>query len=394
MFTFVNKFVTVDFKTLFQTHREEKLFGRYITNKHIEPLLEQLSTDFKISKAGLSVNLLPIYTIEVGKGTNKIFMWSQMHGNESTTTKALFDFVNLLNSDTSFAKELKENFHFMIIPIANPDGAAAYTRVNANEVDLNRDAFTLTQPESKLLRNTYANFRPDFCFNLHDQRTIFGAGSSGKPATVSFLAPAYNEEREINTVREKAISVIVAMNTELQKYIPGQIGRFDDSFNINCIGDRFQSLETPTILFEAGHFPDDYEREVTREYVFIAYLVALLTISKSEHLNNKTTEYFEIPQNMVLFFDFIYKNIKIDAADNQKITNFAAQYKETLKNDKIIFEAYIAEIGTLLEYFGHVEYDFKNKSIRNQEGNIPVINDKADFLVGNEQKIVNGLLKK
>lgn len=394
MFTFVNKIITVDFKTLFQTYREEKLFGRYITNKHIEPLLEQLSSDFKIAKAGLSVNLLPIYTIEVGKGTHKIYMWSQMHGNESTTTKALFDFIKLLNSDTLFAKELKETFHFMIIPIANPDGAAAYTRINTNEVDLNRDAFALTQPESQLLRSTYDNFRPDFCFNLHDQRTIFGAGSSGKPATVSFLAPAYNEEREINVVREKAISVIAAMNTELQKHIPGQVGRFDDSFNINCIGDRFQSLETPTILFEAGHFPGDYEREVTREYVFIAYLVALLTISKSEHVNNKTTEYFEIPQNMVLFFDFIYKNIKIDAADNQKITNFAAQYKETLKNDKIIFEAYIAEIGTLSDYFGHIEYDFKNESIRNNEGNFPVINDKADFLVGNEQEIVNGLLKK
>jgi hypothetical protein len=42
-----------------------------------------------------------------------------------------------------------------------------------------------------------------------------------------------------------------------RKYIPGQVSRFDDGFNINCIGDKFQS-HVPTILFEAGHFQDDY----------------------------------------------------------------------------------------------------------------------------------------
>lgn len=384
----------MEFESIYQQFKEKTLFGRYITNSTIAPILQQLGSDFKISTPAVSVNQLPIYTIEVGRGRHKVYIWSQMHGNESTTTKALFDFLNLLNSDHPLAIELKDNFHFMIVPIANPDGAAAYTRVNANEVDLNRDAFNLSQPESRLLRDLYDSFQPDFCFNLHDQRTIFGVGNTGKPATVSFLAPAYNEERAINSVREQAIGIIVAMNVALQKYIPGQIGRFDDSFNINCIGDRFQSLGTPTILFEAGHYPGDYEREVTREYIFRAYLVAMTTISKSEHVNNKTAEYFEIPQNMIVFFDFIYKNIKIDAVNNQKITNFAAQYKEILENDKIVFEAYIVETGTLSDYYGHIEYDFKNETIRNSDGGVPVINDKADFLVANEQKIVNGLLKK
>lgn len=384
----------MEFKALFKEHKEEALSGRYITNNHIEPLFKKLAPDFKINSTGLSVNKQPIHTIEVGTGDQKIYMWSQMHGNESTTTKALFDFINLLNSDTALARQLKKAFSFMMIPIANPDGATAYTRVNANEIDINRDAVNLSQPESQLLRQIYDDFQPDYCFNLHDQRTIFGAGNTGNPATVSFLAPAFNEQRELNTVREKAIGIIVAINEVLQHYIPGQVGRFDDSFNINCIGDRFQSLGTPTILFEAGHYPNDYNREVTREYIFIAYLVAMLTISKSGHVSNKTAEYFEIPQNMIVFFDFIYKNIKIDAADNQKITNFAAQYKETLENDKINFEAYIAEIGTLSEYFGHTVYDFKDETILNNKGFVPIINDKADFLVGNKQKIVNGLLKK
>jgi hypothetical protein len=59
-----------------------------------------------------------------------------------------------------------------------------YTRLNANEVDLNRDSQNLTQPESKVLREIFDLFQPHYCFNLHDQRTIFGV-STGKPA-VSF----------------------------------------------------------------------------------------------------------------------------------------------------------------------------------------------------------------
>jgi hypothetical protein len=47
-----------------------------------------------------------------------------------------------------------------------------YTRLNANEVDLNRDSQNLTQPESKVLREIFDLFQPHYCFNLHDQRTI------------------------------------------------------------------------------------------------------------------------------------------------------------------------------------------------------------------------------
>lgn len=40
-------------------------------------------------------------------------------------------------------------------------------------------------------------------FNLHDQRTIFNVGQTAKPATLSFLAPSYNVEEDVNEVREK-----------------------------------------------------------------------------------------------------------------------------------------------------------------------------------------------
>ena len=378
---------------LFFNFKEQSVQGRYLTLEAILPILKKHNTNNQVKHVGNSVQERPIYTYQIGTGKTKIFLWSQMHGNESTTTKALLDFINLLNSETELAKMLLESFTFLAIPILNPDGAYLYTRENANKVDLNRDAQDLTQPESLVLRGVFEVFQPDYCFNLHDQRTIFGVADSGKPATVSFLAPSYNEERDINATRLDAIRVINNINSVLQNYIPGQVGRFDDSFNINCIGDTFQSLGVPTILFEAGHFPDDYLREETRKYIFISLLVSFTTLSENDIVDNEISQYLNIPQNKVVFYDFMYKNIKINYDGNEIITNFAVQYKEELIDGKVNFKAYIAAIENLDSYFGHYEYDAQGALYSDNQDNLPKINQIADFSLDDKVVFVNGMIK-
>jgi hypothetical protein len=383
----------MNYEVLFQKYKVSELFGRYITLENIEPILRKWNTSDQLQIVGKSVLNQPIYTYIVGIGKTKILLWSQMHGNESTTTKALFDFLNFLQSNDPEANALLENFTFCCLPMVNPDGSQLYTRENANKVDLNRDAQSLTQPESVVLRTCFDNFKPDFCYNLHDQRTIFGAGTSGKPATVSFLAPSYNEAREVNEVRQKAINVIVAMNRVLQQYIPNQVGRFDDSFNLNCIGDTFQHKNVPTILFEAGHFPKDYEREETRKFIFISLLTSFFAINENDIVNNNFAEYLNIPQNNVVFFDFVYKNIKINYDNNELITNFAIQFKEELVGNQVFFNAYIVQIGVLENSFGHFEYDARGAQYFDDFENIPKINQKADFYL-DTLKIENGSIIK
>ena len=378
---------------LFSQYKEETIQGRYITLDSIEPLLQKLNTNDQLKIIGKSVLGKPIYSYEIGEGKTKIFLWSQMHGNESTTTKSLFDFLNVLHSGSELAQQLLNAFTFCSIPMLNPDGATLYTRVNANKVDLNRDSQELTQPESKLLRAIFESFKPDYCFNLHDQRTIFGVSTTGKPATLSFLAPSYNEEREINESRLQAINLIASINEVLQEYLPNQIGRFDDSFNINCIGDMFQYLGVPTLLFEAGHFADDYEREKTRKYVFMALIASFKTLSENVIVSNGIDIYLNIPQNKAVFYDLIYKNIKINYDGIEKITNFAAQYKEELIENQICFNAYISEIGNLDGYFGHFEYNAKEALYKDDFDNIPKLDQKADFYLNNNIKFVNGMIK-
>ncbi len=384
----------MDFEKLFSQFKEPYLFGRYLTLEVIEPLLAKFNTNNQVQIIGHSVLGKPIYKYQLGTGSKRILLWSQMHGNESTTTKALFDFLNLLNSNSELANKLLTTFTFCCLPMLNPDGAFLYTRENANKVDLNRDSQALSQPESVILREVFENFKPDYCYNLHDQRTIFGIGDKiTKPATVSFLAPSFNEAREINAVRAKAIDVIVAMNVVLQEFIPNQVGRFCDSFNINCVGDTFQSLNVPTILIEAGHFQDDYDREITRKYVFIALLSGLNYIYENDIVVNKIEDYLNIPHNKICFYDFIYKNIKINYDNNKFITNFAIQYKEELIDKQLLFNAYIADMGDLKGFSGHFEYDAKEALCENLEGNIPKLGQKANFSLGKSTEIINGLIK-
>lgn len=342
--------------------KENTVIGRYVTMEMLRTFLDKVSANFSVETVGTSVLKREIKLITLGHGPTKILMWSQMHGNESTTTKAVLDLINYLLEKTDEAKSILEACTIKIIPILNPDGALAYTRVNANGVDLNRDAQNLSQPESVVLSTVYKGFVPDYCFNLHDQRTIFNIGNNPSPATVSFLAPTHDEERSISVGRGKSMKLIVAMDQELQKMIPGQVGRFDDAFNANCVGDAFQMKGTPTILFEAGHAHGDYQREKTREYIYCSLLVALRVIANGQVEGYDRDSYFSIPENNKLFFDIIINHVD---RLNKKYGNrdsVGILYREVLENAKIKFEPYIEKSGDLNAYFGHRIYNCLDKS--------------------------------
>src|SRR5690606_15400162 len=127
--------------------------------------------------------------------------------NESTTTKALFDFFKFLSQEEAFQDEIEaflRNYTFYVFPILNPDGAKLYTRENANGVDLNRDAQNLSEKESQCLRRVFEELNPSLCLNLHDQRSIYGL-KNGNPATISFLSPAADKKRKITQARKEAM---------------------------------------------------------------------------------------------------------------------------------------------------------------------------------------------
>ena len=324
---------------------------RYLPPTIVETFLKQLPEGSTAKTIGYSVQKRPISMVSIGNGKSKILLWSQMHGNESTTTKALFDFIPWFLDYSQQAYQKK--FTLNIILQLNPDGASAYTRLNANSVDLNRDALKVSQPESKALQNTYNSFKPDYCLNLHGQRTLFSAGEMGQPASISFLAPSADMNRTLTPARIIAMKCIVAIFKGLENDLPDQIGRYDDTFNPNCVGDRFTLLGTPTILFEAGHFPGDYQREVTRTLIlksFKFFFNALLVDKNIYNIN----EYMNIPENSKDFVDLLVKEVNIiDQGTLFKSQHLGVRYEEKLVNGEICFIPFSVVYGDQIEFNAH-----------------------------------------
>ena len=324
MFTFSKEYIL----DVFKEYKEPALFGRWITLNHIQKLFPnyEKSPKIQIDQIGSSEEDREIFQFSLGRGKRKILIWSQMHGNESTGTKAVFDLLNyLIGSNEAIIDLILSECTIKIIPILNPDGAQRYTRVNANYVDLNRDAVATAAKESVLLRKALEEFSPDFCFNLHDQRTVFGVEGTKNPATISFLAPSEEETRMVTKGRKQTMNVIVAMNELLQQLIPNCVGRYTDEFYPTATGDNFQRIGYNTILIESGHYPDDYEREESRKYTFISLLQGITHIASANDFN-ESEAYFTIPNNQENFRDLLHVT-----------KNEAFQYEEVLEDNRVNF---------------------------------------------------------
>lgn len=345
--------------------QNEKFNGRYLPYEQVEKTLQSLPDYFHLKKEGQSVLGRAIYSVEIGQGHRRVLIWSQMHGNESTTTKALFDFFEAVKQHPEEIEGLLQNCRLKIIPVLNPDGAIAYTRRNANDVDLNRDAVEQSQPESRLLQMVAQEFHPDFCFNMHGQRTIFGVGDSDKSATMSFLSPACNSEKKPNKACQIAQQLIAGINEDLQGIIPGQVGRYDDTYNPNCVGDFFQNKNIPTVLFEAGHFHNDYQREKTRELVSVSLFKGLKLISDQSWSSYSLSSYYKIPENKKSFYDILIRNAVLD----NKLTDIAVQYEEVLIKGMVTFIPKIADIRNLQEFHGHNEIEADKQNVKIFMGN-------------------------
>ncbi|HBR58699.1 MAG TPA: hypothetical protein DEA22_14720, partial [Blastocatellia bacterium] len=66
-----------------------------------------------------------IYRLQWGNGPLKIFLWSQMHGDEPTATSALIDLFAILqnNRGDEWVKRIESAVTIRAVPMLNPDGA-------------------------------------------------------------------------------------------------------------------------------------------------------------------------------------------------------------------------------------------------------------------------------
>ena len=354
----------------YQNYKEPILNNRRIKHNDIVNLVGRLQNnpEFNIKVAGNSAENRTIYLIKTGRGNTKIFLWSQMHGDESTATMAIFDIINFLSGNdffNDFRNSLLQNVTLYFMPMVNPDGAEIFQRRTIIDIDINRDAIAQQTPEGKILKETFDSLKADFGFNLHDQNIHYSAGHSFKPATLSFLAPAENYEKTVDTVRSNAMKVIGIMYETLSSFIPGHMAKYQDDFEPRAFGDNSQKWGTSTILIESGGWKDDTEKQFIRKLNFMALLCAFKSISEKSFVNESIETYNKIPFNEEDLFDIIIRNVKYTENEREYLFDVGIKRTEVNINNSASFyyKSAVEDLGDLSVFFGYEDYNFEGMEI-------------------------------
>ncbi len=102
-----------------------------------------------------------------------VYINAGIHGNETTATDAALALIRKLafSKDAETLRILK-NCVVLINPCLNPDGRIADVRVNGNGFDLNRDAVSVTQPETVVYMKQVTKYSPVTFLDLHGHHSL------------------------------------------------------------------------------------------------------------------------------------------------------------------------------------------------------------------------------
>ena len=190
----------------------------------------------------------------------------------------------------------------------NPDGAERFERRNAQGIDINRDALRLQTPEGKALKALRDRLNPRIGFNLHNQSWRTSVGTPPKPASISLLSVAYDEQRTENAGRKLTKQLCAVIRAALEPLAPGQIGRYDDEFEVRAFGDNITLWGTPVVLIETGPWPAaDPDPQLIR-LNFVALVSALDALATGAVERADPQQYETLPMNESKMFAVAIRN--------------------------------------------------------------------------------------
>ena len=287
------------FATLWDDEHISNIVPSDTRHADVKKYLEQLKKlGLRVDQVGLSNASREIYQVEWGRGPLKIFMWSQMHGDEPTATPALIDLFAFLQKhrDKDWVKKIAETVTIRGVPMLNPDGAEMYQRRNLQGIDINRDALDLKTPEARLLKQLRDDWNPSIGFNLHNQQELTSVGRSPMQASISLLVVFGDEAKTLNPGQERNQRIAAGIVAALQKFIPGHIGRYGDEWTPTAFGDNFSAWGTPTILIETGALHGKDEMYLVK-INFVAFMTVLQSIVTGTDRTQDPNLYINLPEN-------------------------------------------------------------------------------------------------
>jgi hypothetical protein len=268
---------------------------------------------FIFERVGASLEGRSINMITTGTGPFRVLLWSQMHGDEPTATAALFDVFEYFqrHRDDPVVQRILSSLTLYVVPMLNPDGAERFQRRNAQGIDINRDALSLQTPEGQLLKSVRDRFNPRVGFNLHNQGWGTSVGDPPKPASISLLSVAYDKPRTENAGRKLTKKLCAVIRDALEPFASGQIGRYDDEFEVRAFGDNVTLWGTPVVLIETGPFPSLEPDPALVRMNFVAIISALDALATGNVEKADPKRYETLPMNESKGFYILVKGATI-----------------------------------------------------------------------------------
>ncbi len=334
------------------------------TLKHagLKQQLEKLAASFpdlvRMTAAGMSSDGREIFLITVGRGADRILLWSQMHGDEPTATCALIDLLQYFGSHRgeAWVSAILEKYTLLLIPMLNPDGAERMQRRNAQGIDINRDARALQTPEGRLLKEIRDRYRPFLGFNLHNQNATTTVGDTGRVATIALLAVAADAPGAPAT-SALAKQVTAVVYEALSPFIYGHLSRYDEGFNPRAFGDNLTLWGTPIVLIESGGNPAEEPLNFGVKLNFVA-LAAVLNSLASGRIGNANPAVFDAlklnSDNPI--YDTILHNARVFNGANIPVFRADVAVRADMRSGSR-GQAVIAELGDLGVYTAHQTID-------------------------------------
>jgi hypothetical protein len=327
-----------------------------------------------VAEVGRSYGNREIYQAEWGKGPLKVFMWSQMHGDEPTATSALVDMLAFLQTNKEkreWVKKLHDSITLRVVPMLNPDGAEVFQRRNLQWIDINRDAQDLKTPEGQLLKRLRDEFEPDIGFNLHNQQELTTVGRTFKQATISVLAVSGRKDNSSYPGFERNKRICSLIVRALGTFIEGHIAKYDDTYNAQAFGDNISAWGSPVILIETGGY-EGKEEDFLIRLNFIAFLTALQSLVDGSWETADPVIYESLPYNgSGGLFSLIFRNAEVVIPGNPDKTITAdIGINRDRRRAQFIAPVYVRKIGDLSDYKGLEEIDVSGYYVVPKEGSL------------------------
>jgi predicted deacylase len=221
-----------------------------------------------ISTIGTSAQGRAINAYYFGSGATTVLYTGAIHGSESSTKSLMDRWIQDLEAK---ARTIPVHITVVVVPMINPDGYARGGRVNANNVDLNRNFATadwqkdittvnnqpfpggggesaMSEPETKAISELAQRLRPKVILSYHSIGGMVAGNQSGNSAE---LAAVYAQSSGYRNIT----------------------GQSDDNFEYAISGtadDWYAKIGIPSLLVELGsHSYHQFERNQSAMWAMI-----------------------------------------------------------------------------------------------------------------------------